>query len=179
MDTAEWITRSVETVAEMMTIAAITAPKAKGENFVTVKTLYGPELQEFARQMEVYGERAHKVNFDRDAKNVANSEAVVLIGLEKANTLGLNCGACGYPTCNDLKAQAPYEGEFRGPTCAHRLLDMGIALGSAAKVASLLNVDNRIMYRIGAAARQMGFVDWDFVIGIPLSVTGKNIYFDR
>ena len=60
-----------------------------------------------------------------------------------------------------------------------RVLDLGIALGSAAKTASILNVDNRIMYRIGAAARHFNLVDWEFVIGIPLSVTGKSIYFDR
>jgi uncharacterized ferredoxin-like protein len=35
------------------------------------------------------------------------------------------------------------------------------------------------MYRVGAAARDMGLVDWDFVLGIPLSATGKNIFFDR
>jgi len=28
-------------------------------------------------------------------------------------------------------------------------------------------------------AREMGLVDWHFVMGIPLSVTGKSIYFDR
>ncbi len=56
---------------------------------------------------------------------------------------------------------------------------MGIALGSAVKTASMLNVDNRIMYRVGAVARAMDLVDWDFVMGIPLSVTGKSIYFDR
>jgi len=46
-------------------------------------------------------------------------------------------------------------------------------------MASLFNVDNRIMYRIGAVARASGVVDWDFVMGIPLSVSGKSIYFDR
>ena len=56
--------------------------------------------------------------------------------------------------------------------------DMGIALGSAVKTASMLNVDNRIMYRIGTVARAMKMVDWDFVMGVPLSVTGKNIFFD-
>ena len=66
-----------------------------------------------------------------------------------------------------------------GPVCAFRLLDMGIALGSAVKTASLLNVDNRIMYRIGVVARLIRIVDWDFVMGIPLSATGKNIFFDR
>ena len=28
-------------------------------------------------------------------------------------------------------------------------------------------------------AREMGIVEWNFVMGIPLSVTGKSIYFDR
>jgi uncharacterized ferredoxin-like protein len=179
MDTAEFIARSAGTVAEMMAIAAVTAPKTKGENYVAVQVLQGPILQELAQAMIDYGERTKKANFDRDGNNVAGSEAVVLIGLEKPNTAGLNCGACGFPTCDELLDQIPYEGEFRGPVCAYRLLDMGIALGSAVKTASLFNVDNRIMYRIGVAARQMGLVDWDFVMGIPLSVTGKSIYFDR
>jgi len=179
MDNTEWLAKSVETVAQMMAIAAVTAPKTKGENYVAVKVLQGPILQELSRAMIEYGEVAHKGNFDRDGKNVAKSEAVLLIGLEKPNTAGLNCGACGYPTCDELLDQKPYQGEFRGPVCAFRLLDMGIALGSAVKTASLLNVDNRIMYRIGVVARQMGLVDWDFVMGVPLSVSGKSIYFDR
>jgi uncharacterized ferredoxin-like protein len=43
----------------------------------------------------------------------------------------------------------------------------------------MLNVDNRIMYRAGVVARKMGLIDADIVMGIPLSATGKNIYFDR
>jgi len=72
-----------------------------------------------------------------------------------------------------------FEGQFKGPNCALRLLDMGIAIGSAVKTASLFNVDNRIIQRIGVVAREMGLIDADFVMGIPLSATGKNIYFDR
>ena len=60
-----------------------------------------------------------------------------------------------------------------------RHLDMGIAIGSAVKTAAMLNVDNRIMYRVGVVVREMNLVDWDFVMGIPLSVTGKSIFFDR
>jgi uncharacterized ferredoxin-like protein len=179
MNTIELIAQSIETVTQMMAIAAITAPKAKGENFVAVEVLRGTVLQELSKAMIAFGEKAHKVNFDRDGKNVAKSEAVVLIGLKEPNTAGLNCGACGYPTCAELILQPTYQGEFRGPMCAYRLLDMGIAIGSAVKTASLLNVDNRIMYRIGSVAREMGLVDWYFVMGIPLSVTGKSIYFDR
>jgi uncharacterized ferredoxin-like protein len=179
LNTTELIAQSIETVTQMMAIAAITAPKAKGENFVAVEVLHGPVLQQLSQAMVAFGEKAHKANFDRDSKNVANSDAVMLIGLKEPNTAGLNCGACGYPTCAELILQTPYDGEFRGPMCAYRLLDMGIAIGSAVKTASLLNVDNRIMYRIGTVARDMGLVDWHFVMGIPLSVTGKSIYFDR
>ena len=60
-----------------------------------------------------------------------------------------------------------------------KLIDLGIALGSAVKVASELNVDNRIMYSIGRAAMKMGLLKADEIQGIPLSVKGKNIFFDR
>jgi uncharacterized ferredoxin-like protein len=35
------------------------------------------------------------------------------------------------------------------------------------------------MYTIGAAARRSGLLDADVVFGIPMSITGKNIFFDR
>jgi uncharacterized ferredoxin-like protein len=59
------------------------------------------------------------------------------------------------------------------------LLDLGIAIGSAVKTASLHNVDNRIMYRIGRIAKELKIMEANVVIGIPLAVTGKSIYFDR
>ena len=61
----------------------------------------------------------------------------------------------------------------------HQAIDLGIALWSAAKTAGVLNVDNRIMYTIGAAARKLKLLSSDVVIGFPLSVTGKSPYFDR
>ena len=169
----------IDTVAQLMAMAAITAPKTRGENFVQVKLLRGQEVQQLGQAMIAYGQSSHKGNFDRDGQNVLNSDAVVLIGIKDAAPATLDCAACGHETCSDLSAQAPLVGEFRGPTCAYRILDMGIALGSAVKMAGLLNVDNRIMYRAGVAARQIRLVDWDFVMGIPLSVSGKSIYFDR
>ena len=83
------------------------------------------------------------------------------------------------PRAKNSRTPEKVEGEFRGPHCAFRLLDMGIVLGSAVKTAGLLNADNRIIYRIGAAAKDMGFCDWHYVMGIPLAATGKSIYFDR
>jgi uncharacterized ferredoxin-like protein len=169
----------VEMVAQLMAISATTAPKSKGENFVQTKLLQGKVLKELADAMFAFGQRTKKKDFDRDSKNVAQSEAVLLIGLKNANVLDLDCGACGFADCKTFQKQKKESGEFVGPTCAYRLLDMGIALGSAVKTASILNVDNRIMYRVGVVVREMNIVNWEFVMGIPLSVTGKSIYFDR
>jgi uncharacterized ferredoxin-like protein len=167
---------TTRTVAELMAISARTAPKAAGQDFVTVEVIEGPELQQLGEAMIAYGERTGKANFDRDGRNVLSSQGVVLIGLKDAEVLGLDCAACGNPICIEPNT---VEGEFKGPNCALRLLDMGIALGSAVKMAGMLNVDNRIMYRAGVVAREMGLIDADFVMGIPLSISGKSIYFDR
>jgi len=165
-------------VADLMAIAARTAPKTAGKDFVVIRVIEGADVQALGEAMTGYGQRKQKKNFDRDGKNVLDSDAVVLIGIKDAKTTGLNCGACGVATCEQLTVSS-FEGEFRGPQCAYRLLDMGIALGSAVKTAGILNVDNRIMYRAGTVAREMGLIDADFVMAVPLSATGKSIYFDR
>lgn len=165
-------------VADLMAIAARTAPKSAGQDYLVIKVIEGEDVQKLARQMLAFGQRTGKRNFDRDGKNVAASDCVVLIGVKNAEPLKLDCAACGAESCSNLLINS-VEGEFQGPQCAFRLLDMGIALGSAVKQASLLNVDNRIMYRAGVAAREMGLIDADFVMGIPLSASGKSIYFDR
>ncbi len=59
------------------------------------------------------------------------------------------------------------------------MIDLGIALGSAVKTASIHNVDNRIMYRAEVVARKLGMIEGEVVVGIPLSVTGKSPFFDR
>jgi uncharacterized ferredoxin-like protein len=162
---------------EFMALAARTAPKAKGTDFIGIKILTGDEVKKLADAMVQYGEEKHRVNYDRDGENVRKSDAVLLLSLDNAKATGLNCGACGFQRCADLKS---VEGEeFVGPLCAWRLLDLGVALGSAVKTASMFNLDNRIMYRAGAVARHIGMIEGQMVVGIPVSAYGKNIYFDR
>jgi uncharacterized ferredoxin-like protein len=69
--------------------------------------------------------------------------------------------------------------DFTGPLCVFQSIDLGIALGVAAKVAAELNIDNRLMYTIGAGAMAMKVLDADLIVGLPLSVSAKNIFFDR
>jgi uncharacterized ferredoxin-like protein len=58
-------------------------------------------------------------------------------------------------------------------------LDLGIAIGSAVKTASIMNVDTRIMFSAGTAAQSLGMIRSNVCMAVPLSVSGKNIYFDR
>ena len=169
----------MEMVAGMMALSARTAPKATGKDFIEIKILTGEEVARLAAAMPAFGQARNKANFDRDGDNVRRSDAVLLLALKNAEPAGLNCGACGFDTCRELRDKYKEGPEFAGPLCAWRLLDLGIALGSAVKTASLFNADNRIMYRIGAVAREMGLIAGEIVVGVPISATGKNIYFDR
>lgn len=168
----------MEKVAGLMALSARTAPKAAGKDYVEIKIVAGENLVELADFCVAYGEKIGKPNWKRDGENIRNSSEVLLLSLKGAKIAGLDCGACGYSKCTELPS--PIEGsEFAGPICAMRLLDLGIALGSAAKTAGILNADNRIMYRAGVAARKLNLIEGELVVGIPIAATGKNIYFDR
>jgi len=169
----------MKTVAGMMALAARTAPKAKGEDFIRIKILSGKDVTLLADEMIKYGKVSGKPNFDRDGENVRHSQAVLLLSLQEPLVLGLNCGACGFSTCSELESSLKTGPEFSGPLCSWRLVDLGIALGSAVKTASLFNADNRIMYRIGVVALRAGMIEGEIAIGVPISATGKSIYFDR
>ena len=141
----------------------------------------GVELKQIAQTMDNIGEERGIDGFHRDANNVRDSDAVVLIGVRGNKKYALNCGACGFGTCDEFTHTDEAEGmDFVGPTCVFKALDLGIALGSAVKTAGILNVDNRIMYRIGAAAMKLKMLpETTVIMGIPLSAKGKSIYYDR
>jgi len=48
-----------------------------------------------------------------------------------------------------------------------RMIDIGVALSSAAKTASILNVDNRVQQRVGAASAGHRTHSGEVVMGIP------------
>jgi uncharacterized ferredoxin-like protein len=92
----------------------------------------------------------------------------------------LDCGGCGHVNCTGfLKAEKKEGKDFPGPVCLFQAIDLGIALSSASSVAARFHVDNRMMYTSGGPARNLGWMESQIIIGIPLSCSGKNIYFDR
>jgi uncharacterized ferredoxin-like protein len=168
---------AVKLVAELMAISARTAPKAVGKDFIDIKVVSGEEIKKLGERMLALAEERKAPNFERDGNNVLRSDAVLLLGLRDHPAIGLNCGACGFD-CKEFNKQGRTI-DFDGPNCVYRVLDLGIAIGSAVKTASMMNVDNRVMYRIGVAAKQIGLLDSQVIMGVPLSATGKSIYFDR
>ncbi len=173
-------TDALLTVAKLMVLAARTAPKTKGQDYVVCKIISGKEKEKegIAREMEKIGKERNKKGWLRDAQNLRDSPALVLIGVKNVPA-DMDCGTCGFQTCENLRRAKKSGRDFKGPVCAMRLLDLGIALCSAAKLAGELNADNRIMYRIGVAAKRTNALNADVIMGIPLSATGKSIFFDR
>ncbi len=166
---------SLVSIAKKMIIAARTAPKAKGVNNMAMSILTGSDIQLLAKKMKEMGEKQQNEIFTRDANNIRASADVVLIMGSKIQSLGLKlCGICGYKNCEE-------KNEHPEVPCAFNTGDLGIAIGSAVSVAMDYRVDNRIMYTIGMAAKELELLGKDFKIiyGIPLSATSKNPFFDR
>lgn len=160
-------------VARQMMTAARTAPKACGIDELDIVALSEDDIKRLSDEMHVAGKELGRDFFHRDAENVANSDAVVLIGMH--NTVRkLNCGLCGFEGCRDKAERAPLT------PCSFIVTDLGIAVGSAVSVAADHRVDNRVMYSAGVAAQRLGMLEECMIIyAIPLSCTGKSIYFDR
>jgi uncharacterized ferredoxin-like protein len=177
--------KAVATVADLMALAARTAPKGKGIDTLEIRVLAKKDMNKIAARLEELGTGRGIGFFLRDAKNLADADGCVLIGCRGREAGGINCGGCGYATCADFtkttQKKARKGGPFEGPNCILRMTDLGIAIGSAVKTAQIHNVDNRVLYSGGVAARDLGLFSKEctVVYAIPLSATGKNIFFDR
>lgn len=162
--------------AARMCASARTAPKASGKDFIRTLVLTGQEKEALADKMDEIGKREFGDRagawFVRDANNVRSAQAVVLIGIDR-NYRGVpHCSFCNFRDCGECKAA--------GGNCAIMYVDLGIAISSAAQTAMIDKVDNRIMFSVGKAAAYMGYSDCETLWqGIPVSVSGKNIFYDR
>ncbi len=160
-------------IADLMCVAARTAPKARGiDNLVTL-IVNGKEKEQLSAEMRRIAQESNMPFFERDANCLDKAAVVVLLG-QKVKPLGVT--PCGYCGCNNCAECAQGTG-----ICAVSTGDLGIALGSAVNTASLHHADNRIMFSVGKAAINIGLFDKEVKVayGIPLSITGKSPFFDR
>ena len=179
--------------AKTMAGAAITAPKSGGQLFLAGGKLFmetvivndHETLTRLAGWMRARGKERREAIWFRDAEAIEAMDAILFVGISGWYPPNYDCGACGYATCaeflnatNELRNQSA-ELEFAGPQCNLRDIDLGIAVGSAAKTAALLSVDCRCQTRVAVAARKLGIIQADVAVALSLSLTHKNIGFER
>jgi uncharacterized ferredoxin-like protein len=141
---------------------------------------------ELAAWMRTRGtERRERIWF-RDADAAEAVDAILFVGLlPQWYPPNYDCGACGYATCAEFLHTAKKlrdrssELEFAGPECNLRDIDLGIAVGSAAKTAAIHSMDCRCQTRVAVAARKLGIIQADHSVALSLSMTHKAVAFDR
>ncbi|RLD44637.1 MAG: ferredoxin [Bacteroidetes bacterium] len=167
--------QQLEDIGRKMMIAARTAPKGKGKNTLEIILITDSEIDELAATLHKMGDETNTDFYHRDANNLEDSAAVLLIGTE-IKTLGLNeiCQLCGFENCAEKE-------KYPNTPCVFNTSDLNIAIGSAVSIAANHRVDNRIMFSLGKAAlkRKIFKKDIKIAFGIPISATSKNPFFDR
>lgn len=164
--------QSVRALAEAVMTAARTAPKAKGRDLVEIAMITDEHIERLSQTMvEMSAESGMKFLL-RDAANILHAEAVVLVGTSQVESVcGLNCGYCGYATCEEKPMCSP---------CVMNSVDVGIALGSACSTVADLRLDSRVLFSAGWAAKRLNLIEGaDLIFAIPLSASSKNPFFDR
>lgn len=159
-------------IARQMMTSARTAPKGKGIDIIETAVITDETITALADFLRKDSEELGLKFFLRDADNIEQAGAVVLIGT-KVGPQNLNCGYCGVPTCEQM-LQNPEA------SCAINQVDLGIAIGSAVATASDQRVDTRVMFSAGYSAKRMGLLKGcHSIYAIPLSISSKNPFFDR
>ncbi len=165
---------TLKDVAKKMVVAARTAPKGKGADTFVFRIIEGQEIKKMSSETLSLGKKYQSSTFIRDGKNILSAKVVVLLGTT-IKPLGLKkCGMCGFVDCQE-------KAKHRKIPCVFNAGDLGIAIGSAVSLAMHYRVDNRIMYTVGQAAMNLGFMGPNVKIcyAILLSATSKNPFFDR
>jgi uncharacterized ferredoxin-like protein len=156
--------------ARHLMAAARTAPKGKGLDIIEIALVMNDDIKRLSDTLYKLSEEMSHAFMERDAENILEAEAILLIGT-KPHAHGLNCEHCGYPNCCDKPENT---------LCALNVIDVGIAIGSAAAMAADLRIDSRIMFSAGFAAQKMGILPHcRMVMALPMSVAAKNPFFDR
>lgn len=171
--------------AELMCVAANTAPKTKGINLLSTFYLLPDEFEPLYDCLQQLSNKYDKIRpqrpYGRDLETLKNTDCLVVICSRRKLMDIAGCDACGFSgEPNGCKSAAA-----AGATCAYNSKDLGIAVCSAAIVAHRRFIDNRIIDTVGRAIINFKLYPeytrgkaFDAVC-IALSISGKNPFFDR
>lgn len=170
----EIIKLSVRSIAEKMAIAARTAPKGRGTDNLLIAIAEKEDIQIISEKMKEIGTRTGEAFFLRDAENILLAPYILLLATRISPMKLGYCGSCGYKNCQE-------KNKHPETPCVFNTGDLGIAIGSAVSVAANHRIDNRVMFSVGKAVKEMELMGAEAAIiyGIPLSVSSKSPFFDR
>jgi uncharacterized ferredoxin-like protein len=129
----------------------------------------GRQKEGLAKYMYQLAEELRDPSCKADAREIRRAKAVILVGLrDGGDVIGMNCGACGFPSCEDMLQSRVAGLLFPGPTCVIKALELGAAVGLLTWSRPVLSRDRKAMVRIGVAAKRLGLVKSDVALGILL-----------
>ncbi len=164
----------VDLIAKLMTISATTAPKAEDLSFVEIQPLDEAEKEILVEELFQMAEEDEE--YSHIGEIISESDKVMLLGLEEHPPFGLDCKACGFKDCLEF-SKVKTEHIFQGPNCVYRILDLGIAIGSALKTADAHNVRADILIKAGLAAKHIGLSTSNIVMAVPIYIQGSDSFF--
>lgn len=193
--------------ARLMANAALTAPKGGGVDSCQCEVVWGEEdLDRIAGEMENslvfhYEPRLLRNRVLTEAAMVRESDCVLFVGSYRSgdSPLDAGCGFCagrmncsyfyeshvfksGQPDFLDLDEERRQRRErslIYGPLCSLRVVDHGIAVGSAMKLSTTLFVDAMPFFSVGVAGMRLGYCRRSqMVVGICVASKQKNPYVD-
>ena len=110
---------NIKDIANKLMCAARTAPKARGIDNLVLAVATDDTIVKIAEKMKQLAAERDMAFLNRDAENILNCGAVILFGM-KISPLGLNCGACGAPSCQGL-AEDIVQGKAHEIDCIFKL----------------------------------------------------------
>ena len=129
----------------------------------------GRQQEELAKYMYQLAEELRDPSCKEYVREIRKAKWVLLVGLRDGGDVArMNCGACGFPSCGDMLQNRVAGLLFPGPTCVLRALDLGVLAGLLMGTKPVLSKDKRVMVRIGVAAKRLGLVKSDVVLGVLL-----------
>jgi len=140
-----------------------------------VTIVSGKQKEELAKYMYQLAEELRDPSCKADARDIRRAKAVILVGLRDGGVVfGMNCGACGFRSCEEMLQNRVAGLLFPGPTCVIRALELGAAMGLLTWSRPVLSKDRKAMVRIGVAAKRLGLVKSDVALGILLGEAGST-----
>ncbi|MEM2214875.1 MAG: DUF2148 domain-containing protein [Candidatus Nezhaarchaeales archaeon] len=136
---------------------------------IDVSIINSKRKKELMKYMHQLAEELRDPLYEMDAQEIGKVNAILLIGLRDGGEVaGMNCGACGFQSCDDMLNNRRAGLLYPGPTCIVKALCLGMVIGSFMKMYFTPYRDSLTMLRIGVAAKRLGFLKSDLVMGLLL-----------